>query len=236
MLPTIKGFTPSSLIDWEGKLSCILFLPGCNFRCRYCHAADLVLRPDELADVDPEVMRAYFKDNQGWIDGAVICGGEPTLHEGLPELCEWLRRLDLAVKLDTNGSRPEVVEQLIDTGLIDRVAMDVKAPFDERYQTVVGVKCDVEAVRRTADLLIESGFDHEFRTTVCPAVIDSRDVLDIARALKGAQSYVLQPFRPVDCIDPAMETVEPMPLPALRKLAEACSQFVRRCTVRGERT
>jgi len=233
-LPPIKGFTPSTLLDWEGKIACILFVPGCNFRCPFCHASPLVLRPDKLEDVAPEQIAAHVTNNEGWIDGAVICGGEPTIHEALPDLCRWLRKLGLAVKLDTNGARPQVVKQLIDDGLVDLVAMDVKAPFDERYHAAAGVECDIDAVKQTADMLIETGFPHEFRTTVCPAIHTSRDVLDVAASLRGAQRYVLQPFRPVDCLEPSLDDTDPMPIQELRQLAEACRQFVSNCSIRGD--
>lgn len=234
MLPSIKGFTPSTLIDWEGKIASILFLGGCNLRCPYCHASALVLHPDELDEVPIEAVQAYFKQNEGWIDGAVICGGEPALHAGLDELCLWLHERGLAVKLDTNGTRPGVVERLIEKELVEAVAMDVKAPFDERYHRAAGVECDVAAIERTARMLIETGIEHEFRTTVCPAVVSEEDILDIVRSLQGAQSYVLQQFRPVDCIDPSMEVVLPWSMEKLREIAKAAVQLGCRCHVRGD--
>ena len=234
MLPTIKGFVPSSMLDWDGEIVSVLFLPGCNLRCPYCHAARLVLRHEAMDGVDPEAIRTHLAANEGWIDGIVISGGEPTLHEGLAELCEWCRSLGMKVKLDTNGTRPDVVRELLDRRLVDFIAMDVKAPFDQRYAAATRADCDVDAVRSTAEMIISAGIDHGFRTTVCPAVSSRQDILDIAQALHGAGRYILQPFRPLDCLDATFESVSPMPLPELREIAAAAREFVSSCKVRGD--
>lgn len=234
MLPPIKGFVPSSMLDWEGKIASVVFLPGCNFRCGYCHAGALVASPEELETIPNEIVMEHLAENEGWIDGIVISGGEPTLHDGLTDLCEQYRKAGAGVKLDTNGSRPETVEHLINSGLVDFVSMDVKAPFDERYLVATGIECEPDAIRRSAEAVIVSGIEHEFRTTVCPTVSSRRDILDIARSLDGAKAYVLQPFRPVGCLDKAFEDIEPLRLPELREWAKAAAQFVPGCRVRGE--
>ena len=234
MLPEIKGFLPSSLLDWDGKLASILFLPGCNFRCGYCHAGALIGRPNELETIPHERIREHIKENEGWIDGAVITGGEPTLHEGLAELCQWLREMSLGVKLDTNGSRPDVIADLIQRKLIDYVAMDIKGPLDARYSVITRTQCDVDAIRRSVEIIIGSGIDHEFRTTVCPAVLGRDGLLDAARALQGAKRLILQPFRSIDCLEPSFEGVHPLPLLELREWAQAARDFVPNCRVRGD--
>jgi len=233
-LPPIKGFVRNTLVDWEGQVACAVFLPGCNFRCHYCHARALVTEPEELPSVPIADIMQYVGENGGWIDGAVISGGEPTLQPGLEQLVLLLKSARLKVKLDTNGSQPAVLAELVRRGLLDYVAMDVKAPLDPRYQRVVGCEVDTAAVRRSIDLLSTGPVDHEFRTTVCPEYLDEHDVLDLARDLAGARRLVLQPFRPVDCLDAALQKVEPYPRERLQAMAEAARQFVPNCSVRGE--
>jgi pyruvate formate lyase activating enzyme len=234
MLPPIRGFIESTLIDWEGKIASGIFLPGCNFRCPFCHAGHLVTHPDALESIPLDAVTGYIDRQKGWIEGVVIGGGEPTLHDGLPELIAELRRHGVAIKLDTNGTRPDMLERLLADGLVEMVSMDVKAPFDERYNLATAAAVDVDAVRRSTELLIAAAVDVEFRTTVCPAFLDFEDLREIAAAIRGAPVYVLQEFRPGDCLDPAMNEVKPYPRETLREWAEQLDSFVHRCIVRGD--
>jgi len=234
VLPPISGFIPSSLIEWQGKIASVLFLPGCNLRCRYCHSADLVLHADKLPDIHWEEVRQSLDSRKDWLDGAEVTGGEPTLHPELPELLEALKRLGLAVKLDTNGTRPGVVEELIGRGLVDYVAMDLKAPLDERYHTLTATECELDALRDSVQLLLKTDTDHEFRTTVCPAFTDEEEMSAIAREIEGARRLVLQPFRPVGCLDPEMLGVTPYSPEKLQSLAELARPHVQECWVRGQ--
>jgi pyruvate formate lyase activating enzyme len=232
-LPPIKGFLPSSLIEWEGKVACTLFLPGCNFRCPFCHASHLVLAPEKLETVPLEPILQHLQSNRGWIDGAVLSGGEPTLHDGLIPLIAELRRLVPAIKLDTNGSLPDVVERLIREGHVDFVAMDVKGPL-EAYERFAGVPVDCEAIAASIRLLRESGVGHEFRTTVVPGLHTPGDILGIARLLGPDERLVLQLFAPLNCLDRALDERAPMSRAELRTLARAAAEFLTDCTVRGE--
>ena len=199
MFPQIKGFVQNSLLDWPGKISSIIFLPGCNFRCPFCHAAHLVVRPNELESIPFESIERFLKERRGWIDGVIISGGEPTISADLPELVDALRNLGFPVKLDTNGSNPEVLQNLVKTGAIRAVSMDVKAPLDERYARLAGVPVDLGAIRRSIDFLLSGAVsDYEFRTTVAQGLLDDDDILNIVRTLQGAKAYVLQNFQPVD--------------------------------------
>lgn len=233
-LPPIKAFLPTSMIEWEGRLSCAIFLPGCNFRCPFCHARDLVLYHDELEDVPLEKVLRHLLDNRGWVDGVVISGGEATTHEGLTSLIAVLREHVGSVKLDTNGSNPQVVEALVNAGLVNSVAMDVKAPLDERYSLAAGVPVDVEAVRETLEFLRSSGVEHEFRTTVVPGLHTCHDIVEIARCLGPTESLVLQQFAPLNCLDPSYGERRPFTRDHLRDMAEAAKEFVAHCRLRGE--
>lgn len=233
-LPPIKGFLPTSLIEWEGKLSCALFLPGCNFRCPFCHAGDLVLRSAQIQDVPLADVLRHVRANQGWIDGAVISGGEATIHPGLEWLIRLLREHVGGIKLDTNGSHPEAIERLIADGLVNCVAMDVKAPLGAAYNAAAGVEVDPSAVRRSIALLRSSGIEHEFRTTVVPGLHTARDIVEIARLLGPEETLVLQQFAPLNCLDPAYLTRRPYSREQLREMAAAAGEFVARCRIRGE--
>ncbi len=233
-LPAIKGFLPTSLIEWEGRVASAVFLPGCNFRCPFCHAADLVIRHAELPTVALDEVIAHLEANRGWIDGVVVSGGEATLQPRLRELIERLRRHVPAIKLDTNGSRPQVIEALFKAGLIESVSMDVKAPLDERYEAAAGVAVDLDAIRASIEFLKTCGIEHEFRTTVVPGLHTTDDILAIARELGGGEKLVLQQFAPLACLDPAYRERKPFSRAELRRMAQAASEFVGSCHLRGE--
>ena len=234
MLPPIKGFIESTLIDWEGRLAAEVFLPGCNFRCSYCHAAHLIEPGDRLESIPMDVILQSLQGGKNWIDGVVISGGEPTLHKGLRELVQVFRNDGLEVKLDTNGSRPGALEALLEDGLIDYVAMDVKAPLDHRYAEVVGAPVEVDDIRASIEMLIAGDIGYEFRTTVCPAVLSPDAVVEAAQGVRGASQYFLQSFRPVNCLDPSLHSVKPYTGDEMRDMAARCAKYVQRCMVRGD--
>jgi len=233
-LPPIKGFVPASLIEWEGKVSCALFLPQCNFRCPYCHATDLVTGAAELETIPFGLVAKHIEENRGWIDGVVVSGGEATVHPALPRLIEALREHVPAVKLDSNGSKPDVVEQLIESKLIDCVSMDVKAPLGEAYERAAGVPVDCGALQATVDLLRSGGIAHEFRTTVVPGLHTCEDIVEIARQLGPTETLILQQFAPLNCLDPSFLGRRPYSREQLREMAGAASELVAECRVRGE--
>ena len=234
MTVPIKGFIKSSLIEWEGMISAVIFLSGCNFRCTYCHSPDLVNPAEDMDTIPLESVISCLKKNT-WIDGVVISGGEPTLHTSLKELLKKLKDMRLKVKLDTNGTNPGLLEEFIRDGLLDCVAMDVKAPLkDESYREVTKWECGVQDIRRSINVIIESGLEHEFRTTVCPSYLGEEEIKDIARSLQGAKRYVLQPFRPTNCLDSNMLKVTPYPPDTLKRLGKTARAHLEGCRVRGE--
>ena len=234
MLPPIKGFIENTLLDWEGKLAAVVFLPGCNFRCAYCHAGYLVTSPDLMESIPVEHVLDALGRNRGWIDGVVITGGEPTLHRDLRGLVRVFRDAGLEVKLDTNGSRPGVLADLFDDDLIDHVAMDVKAPLDDRYAQIAGTDINLDDIRDSIDMLIAGDVGYEFRTTVCPTQLTPDAVVDIARAVRGAAQYFLQRFRPLQTLDPALQSVQPYNPDQMCDIAARCAKYVQRCMVRGD--
>jgi len=193
----IKGVIDLSFVDWDEKISSVLFLPSCNFRCPYCHNVSLVLHPETEETTPFERVEEYLKKHRTWIDGVCITGGEPTLHGDLPDLCSKLKEAGFLVKLDTNGTNPMMVKALLEKGLVDYVAMDIKAPLMvEKYSKAIGVNADklLEKVKETVRILLASKIDYEFRTTIVPTLHKDKDIEEICRSIKGCKKYVLQKF------------------------------------------
>ena len=233
-LPQIKGFIENTLIDWPGRIAAEVFLAGCNFRCPFCHAGHLVLRPNTLESIPFETVRAALTARGEWIDGVVISGGEPTTCKELPALIDAFAAMGYPVKLDTNGSAPDVLESLIDAGTIAAVSMDVKGPLDERYDRLAGVAVDLAAIRRSIALLMSGRIaEVEFRTTVPPGYLDEEAVIDIARSIEGAPAYVLQAFKSGDCLEAAMNEVRSIERDMLKPWVEKVQAYVKHCWVRG---
>ncbi|MFO7900995.1 MAG: anaerobic ribonucleoside-triphosphate reductase activating protein [Planctomycetota bacterium] len=232
--PPIRGFLESTLIDWEGKVACEVFLPTCNLRCPFCHAGHLVMNDGTLESIPIDAVTGLLDRQRGWVDGVVISGGEPTLHEALPAMIDEFRSHGALIKLDTNGTRPEVIERLIADGRLDAISMDVKAPFDERYDAATNATPDLDAIRRSVDLIMGSHLEYEFRTTVCRVFHGRGDIREIAESIAGARKYILQQFKPGDCLDPALNEVESYSRDELREFAEAARPCVELCILRGD--
>jgi pyruvate formate lyase activating enzyme len=227
----VKGFIKDSLVDWPGKVSAVVFLGGCNFRCPYCYNADLVLRPEKLPSVELDQIAGYLTSNP-LLDGVVVSGGEPTIHPDLPDLIRWLRGFNLAVKLDTNGSNPEMLRRLLEERLVDYVAMDLKAPLDrEHYWKVTGANC-VEKVRESIEILMDDSVPYEFRTTVVPGFLIEEDVVEMARQVREARRYALQQFKPARELVGILEKKDPYPPELLQRLARRIRRYVKEVEVR----
>ncbi|MBN1979270.1 MAG: anaerobic ribonucleoside-triphosphate reductase activating protein [Anaerolineae bacterium] len=228
-----KGWVRTSLIDYPDHIATVLFTGGCNFRCPMCHNADLVLRPGEMETIPQTEIWGFLRRREGLVDGVVITGGEPTIQPGLSPFLQQLKEANLDIKLDTNGYRPDILAALLNDGLLDYVAMDVKAPPD-KYPILTGLPdMDVTRVAQSIALLKESGAAHEFRTTVVPGLLDENDVADIAHWIAGANQYALQQFRPVNTLDAELERASPYPTDALQAMARRANAWVSLVVVRG---
>ena len=230
----VKGLIEASLIDWPGKVATVVFLPGCNLRCRYCHARELVLAGASMESISIDRTLDFVAQKQGWIDGVVISGGEPTLHKELPRLAARIKSMGLAVKLDTNGTRPRVIENLIAGRLVDAISMDVKAPLDYRYFQVARRVVNLWDLRASINAIRNSKLDYEFRTTVTPFLHSPSDVAEIAQALSGARRYTLQPFHPHACLDKTLERHPPCPASFLEDAARLAKGFVGEVVIRRQ--
>jgi pyruvate formate lyase activating enzyme len=227
-----------SLLDWDGMVATTLYLSGCNFRCPYCHNSTLVVSPDQYESIPIDEILAYVKEHSDFLDGVVVTGGEPCARKTVAELLARLKDLGIATKLDTNGSFPSVLERVIDDGLVDYIAMDIKAPLDfESYRKSAGIsdRRTLDRVNDSIDLLMEDRVEYEFRMTVVPVLHKSSDLLRIGDRLRGATRFVLQTFVPRDTmIDPSFENEAPYDLERMEEFRVMLASFFGECIIRGE--
>lgn len=192
----VTGIQKLTLLDYPGVVACTVFTAGCNFRCPFCHNAMLVL-PKQIDDeclTDDEVF-GFLKKRRGVLDGVAVTGGEPLLHADMPEFLARVKELGYKIKLDTNGSNPELLSEIVKNKLVDRVAMDIKnAP--EEYARTIGLKSfDIAPVERSKEMLLRGDIDYEFRTTVVKGIHTKESLIGAAKWIKGAKEYYLQQFK-----------------------------------------
>ena len=189
----IQGLQKLTVLDFPGQVACIVFTAGCSFRCPFCHNATLVKAEGD--NISEEEVLAYLKKRQGILDGVVITGGEPTIQKDLKEFIIKIKNLGYKVKLDTNGYHPEVLDDLLNDGLVDYVAMDIKNSKD-KYAVTVGLQnIDILRIERSVELLKNCNIPYEFRTTTMEELHSEEDIKSIAEWLKGAKKYFLQSFK-----------------------------------------
>lgn len=225
----IHGLQKMTLLDFPGRVACTVFLGGCDLRCPYCHNAELIDGSAPAVMDDGELL-AFLKKRVGLLDGVAVTGGEPLLRDIAPLLRE-VRALGYAVKLDTNGTHPARLRALLDEGLVDYVAMDVKNSL-ERYAETVGVAgLDLAPIRESAALLMEGRVDYEFRTTVCRELHDDDSIRGVGEFLAGARRLYLQPFADRDTV--AFAGFSAPDMPTLERWAEILRGFVGEVGIRG---
>lgn len=192
----VTGIQKLTLLDYPGVVACTVFTAGCNFRCPFCHNAMLVL-PEQIDNeclTDDEVF-GFLQKRRGVLDGVAVTGGEPLLHADMPEFLARVKELGYKIKLDTNGSNPELLSEIIKNKLVDRVAMDIKnAP--EEYARTIGLKSfDIAPVERSKEMLLRGDIDYEFRTTVVKGIHTKESLIGAAKWIEGAKEYYLQQFK-----------------------------------------
>jgi len=191
----IGGFQKLTLVDFPGLVAATVFTQGCNFRCGFCHNPELVLPEQYQATVPLEKVFDFLSHRRGKLQGVVITGGEPTLQQGLVNFITRVKAMGFAVKLDTNGSHPEVLSSLLELNLIDYIAMDIKSSLG-RYSQVTGIACDTSKIQESIGIIINSGIPYQFRTTLVKEFCSYEDLDNIQSLLEKADHYVLQPFVP----------------------------------------
>lgn len=229
----IGGLQKLTLIDFPGRLAATVFLSGCNFRCPFCYASELVL-PEKIKKqpkISSKELFKFLKERKKLLEGVTICGGEPTISKGLISLIKKIKKMGFFVKLDTNGSDPKLLEYLIDKKLVDYVAMDIKGP-KERYKDFVGKKVDIKKIQKSIDLLKQGKVDYEFRSTIVPGLHQKKEILEMAKWIKGAKRYYLQNFKPEKTIDHSFEKIKPYPLEFLLQMQKIIAPFFEVCQIR----
>lgn len=190
----ICGLNKTTLLDYPGRVAATVFLGGCNFRCPFCHNASLVTEPDSQPQLSREEVLSFLKKRAGLLDGICVTGGEPTLAPDLPDFLRKIKELGLLVKLDTNGYRPDVTKALINEGLVDHIAMDIKSSLSGYPLAAGRPNLPVEPVMESISLLMAGTIEYEFRTTVVGGLHTEKDFREIGQLLKGCRAYFLQPF------------------------------------------
>lgn len=190
---SFSGFEKLSLLDYEGHISCTLFTNGCNFRCPFCHNSNLVLS-EQTPNISLNEILEYLKKRKTIIDSVCITGGEPTLKKDLFDALYQLKDLGLLIKLDTNGTNPELLEKLIEKKLIDYCAMDIKTSWSKYHLATGLIGFNRENIQKSIDILLRGNIDYEFRTTLVSNFINEEDILVISKMITGAKRYYLQKF------------------------------------------
>lgn len=224
----IGGLQKSSLIDYPGKITAVIFTQGCNFRCPYCHNPELIGKRKEERG---KRILEFLQTRVGKLDGVVITGGEPTLHADLPEFIKQIKDMGFAVKLDTNGTNPEMLQQLIDEKLIDYIAMDIKAPLD-KYSEIVCTKVDTDKILKSIGILKNSNIKYEFRTTVVKSQLSRTDFKKIGALIKGIKKYYLQRFLPTKTLDESFLTKKTYSDEEFLSIIEALKTYVQTVELR----
>ena len=230
----IGGLQKTSLIDFPGKVACVLFLKGCNFSCPYCHNPELVKdNGNPSLTYLEEGIYGFLEKRKGLLDGVVISGGEPTLQEGLPFACEKIKNMGFSIKLDTNGSRPGMIGRLVKEGLVDYIAMDIKTdPTD--YAQVVNGRFQSSSLLTSVRIIMESSIAYEFRTTCVRFLVDDGIIRNIARTIEGAPLYALQGFNPAEILNPEFFKGKNAGFSeeAFVRMSSIAAPWVRQCIVR----
>ena len=228
----IAGLQKLTLLDYPGRVACTVFTPGCNFRCPFCHNSSLVL-PERLSqDTDEEQVLSFLRKRQGVLDGVAITGGEPLIHKDIGSFLEKVRSLGYSIKLDTNGSFPERLMELIRAGLVDRVAMDIKNS-PRLYGKTAGMEdMDISAVERSKDFLLLGSVDYEFRTTAVKGLHTAESIREAAKWISGAREYYLQQFKDSGDVL-SLQGLSAFDASEMHALVEAAAEFVPAVQVRG---
>jgi len=224
------GFQKFTLIDYPGKVACMVYTIGCNFRCPYCHNPELVDETVEETFSEKEILK-FLKTRVGILDGLVITGGEPTMHKDLPAFIRKVKNLGFMVKLDSNGTNPEMLEKLIHENLVDYIAMDIKSPLS-KYSQTVSHPVDISAIKKSIQLLMTSAIPYEFRTTLVKILVSPEDVEEIGREIRGAFRYYLQKFIPTKILNPQFLRKTTYTDEELKVLQNKLNKYVEYCGIR----
>jgi pyruvate formate lyase activating enzyme len=221
-----------SLIDYPGNICLTIFTGGCNYRCPFCHNADLVLSPEKLRTIPIPAVLAEARKRSKMIDGIAITGGEPLMCADITDLIAPIKEMGLKVKLDTNGAYPEALSRLLENGMLDYVAMDIKTS-PGKYGIASGIGGSFEPVKKSAELLRGASIDYEFRTTAVPGLVEAEDVAGMGEWLRGAKNYYLQQFVPEGSLSQEFRKKKPHPPEKLEEFRRLAERYFLNVGVRG---
>jgi len=233
----IGGLQKTTLIDYLGKISSTVFLIGCNFRCPFCYSPELVL-PEKIKKqigISEKDFFTFLKEKKGLLEAVTICGGEPTTNKDLPDFIKKIKKLGYLVKIDTNGSNPLMLKDLIKKKLIDYVAMDIKAPIEnQKYDRATGVKVNLKNIEESVRILKQNKVDFEFRSTIVPGIHTKEDVIKIAKWIEGPKvKFYLQNFNTTKpLLDPSLQKIKPYSKEYLLEIQKEISSFFEFCKIR----
>lgn len=227
----IQGFQKLTLLDYPGKMACTLFTAGCNLRCPFCHNSRLVLNPEKESEFSVEEILSFLKKRQGILDGVVITGGEPLLQKDIADFIRQIKELGYSVKLDTNGTFPQKLHELVENGLVDYVAMDIKNS-PELYAETIGISgYDISKIKESIAFLLEGRVDYEFRTTVVREFHSVFGMDNIGKLIKGAKRHFLQAF--VDSGELIAFGLSGVPKDEMESMQKIMLNYVDSCEIRG---
>jgi len=227
----IAHLQKTSFIEYPGKISAVIFTQGCNLRCPYCHNPELVEPKLFTTPVSQDEILSFMKKRTGKLDGLVITGGEPALQKGLTEFMREVKDLGFLLKFDTNGTFPDVLENVIKQRLADYIAMDIKGPV-YKYPDISGTPVNMDYILRSIRLIMDSGLDYEFRTTWAIEQLTLTDIKEIAMMIKDAKRFALQRFNSSKHLDPVMLNGHPPTDDMIKKAADYAGNLVRECIIR----
>jgi pyruvate formate lyase activating enzyme len=218
------------LIDYPGKICSIIFTIGCNFRCPFCHNRELVIL-EKIKEIPEDFFLSYLEDKKKLLDAIEITGGEPTIHKDLPIFIQKIKEMGYLVKLDTNGTNPQMVQFLLDKKLINYVAMDIKAPLDfEKYNKMVGgvlTEKMFDNIKKTMKILLNSDIDYEFRTTIIKNLHSKDDIIEICKKIKNAKQYSLQKFNPENALSIEFHNFQPFDNKEIEEIILKGKKFIK---------
>jgi len=231
----IGGLQKLTLVDYPGKVAATVFLIGCNFRCPNCQNPELINWNNNQPEISEKEFFDFLDSKIGLIDGICITGGEPTIHEDLIDFIKKIKAKGFLVKLDTNGSNPEMLKKLIDAKLLDFIAMDIKAPIGAKvqsYDEATGVSTDIEKIKKSVELIKNSGIDYEFRTTIVPGLVEKEDIEQIGIWLRGTKKFALQQFQNKKVLDKRFEQIQPYPDETLKQFQKILEKYIEKVELR----
>ncbi|EKE18570.1 MAG: hypothetical protein ACD_9C00291G0001 [uncultured bacterium] len=228
----IGGFQKLTLIDFPGVIATTVFTVGCSFRCPFCHNPELVIRSQfpALNNMEEEFFQHLGK-RKGKLEGVCITGGEPTIQPDIIEFIRKIKDMGFLVKLDSNGTRPDVLRKIIKEKLVDFIAMDIKNSPDN-YSKTVGLKADIERIKMSVKMIMNSGIPYEFRTTVVPGIHEEKDFIKIAKWIKGAHAYYLQEYREMRILDSKLKSKTRGKSIDLKKIKQQIESYIEKVGIR----